>query len=42
MAPAFFTLVIVSNGFFVKISKCSDAISFAASMASSIVSATRI
>ena len=42
MAPAFLIRVIISNGFFVRISKCSLAISFAVSIASSIVFATRV
>ena len=42
IAPAFLIFIITSYGFFVMISKCSDAISLAMSITSSIVSATNM
>ena len=42
IAPAFLTLVITSNGFAVTISRCSEAIAFTTSNASSNVSASKI
>ena len=42
IAPAFLILVIISKGFLVRISRCSEAISFTVSIACFIFSATKI